>query len=223
MAIRSVWLTGGLLAIGVGVLWAVRPAPEGAPAGVAPTPAVGVPPFDDRSKQAPGDDPRSHAFQLPSGRAPSLTCEEARAIVAQARSQLSHQPDAVDPRALAGAAADWFDPYGLWSVAPDTPVATAFDRHAVELLADLEGRGSRDCRAARALGTAMIPWVAELRAAFDDARANPPASEDASVAVSSPVFEGAFVTRPARAHAVILGRRLGTIEPDYAPAVNTSV
>jgi carboxyl-terminal processing protease len=223
MAMRSVWLTGGLLAVGVGVLWAVRPAPEGVPAGATPSPVVEGQPFDDRSRQAPADDPRSHAFQLPSGRAPSLTCEEARTIVAQARSQLSHAPDAVDPRALAGATADWFDPYGLWSVAPDTPVAAAFDRHAVELLADLEGRGSRDCRAARALGTSMIAWVSELRTAFDAARAGPPASEDASVAVSSPVFEGAFVTRPARALAVSLGRRLGAIERDYGPAVHSYV
>ncbi|MGH7440797.1 MAG: hypothetical protein ACRENE_34385, partial [Polyangiaceae bacterium] len=86
------------------------------------------------------DDSRPHEFRLPSGRAPALGCAAARAIVAQARSQLSHPPEPVDARALADSAADWLDPYGLWSVAPDSPLVGVFDKRAASLVADLEGK-----------------------------------------------------------------------------------
>jgi carboxyl-terminal processing protease len=46
-------------------------------------------------------------------------------VVAQARAQLGYAPDAVDAAALADAAEDWLDPFGLWSVAPDTPLAAS--------------------------------------------------------------------------------------------------
>jgi len=212
MARRAAWLTGGLLAGGVGLMWASRAGPPNERPLVAPPHVTEVSPAEN--PPAAADDARSHDFRLPSGRAPALSCEAARAVVAEARGQLAHEPDPVDARALAEAAADWLDPYGLWSVAPDTPVAVAFVRRAPQLLAELEGRGSRDCSAARALGGELVAWVGELRKLFDEERASPSPSEDGV----APVFEGALVTRPARALARTLGRRIGAVERDLGPA-----
>jgi carboxyl-terminal processing protease len=231
MARRGVWLTGGLLAVGLG-LFVLRPGRPGGPDG----PATNPPPAVERQPQAqpaepqpgepkapgpppaPTDEIRSHAFRLPSGRAPALGCAAARAIVAQARAQLSHTPDPVDPRALADATADWLDPYGLWSVAPDSPVTVAFDRRASEVVADLEGRGGADCAGARALGTALVAWVRELRGVFEEAREHDSAGEDVAEAESAPAFEGAMVTRPARDLAALLGRRIGAVEAQLGAA-----
>ena len=166
MARRGVWLTGGVLVVGFGLLRTVhgrlptglpegseRPSPAAAISSSSPSqsPVVEVAEPDIKSAAPSSDDARAHAFRLPSGRAPALSCTAARAIVSQARSQLSHAPEPVDPRGLADSTADWLDPYGLWSVAPDSPVATAFDRRASAVLADLEGRSGGNCPAARAL------------------------------------------------------------------------
>src|SRR5258708_30469007 len=141
---RSVSVTGGVLAVAGTLLWAAR---SNAPHRLADVPtarSADGPHSDERTPQPAVDDARSHAFRVPSGRAPALTCEAARAIVAQARAQLGYAPDSVDATSLADAAADWLDPYGLWSVAPDAPLAASFDRHAADLLAALEGPRSRD-------------------------------------------------------------------------------
>jgi carboxyl-terminal processing protease len=215
MSSRAAWITAGAFAAGAALLWHERPgaltrhaatvaAPVAAPSASAA--ATG----DD----AAADDARSHEFRIPSGRAPSLSCEAARTIVSQVRSQLGYAPDRVDTTAFVDAAIDWLDPYGLWSVAPDAVVANAFERRSAEMIAELEGRGSRNCDAARALGAAMVPWVAGLRAVFDEARSHAPASDDAETAASAPAFEGATVTRPAKVLADALGRRIGAIERD---------
>jgi carboxyl-terminal processing protease len=141
--------------------------------------------------------------------------------VAQARSQLAYAPDAVDAKAFADAAADWLDPYGLWSVAPDTPIAEAFADRAPDLLADVEGRSGRECTAARALGGRLVSWIDELRVVFDEARGAPGAEDDA--AATAPAFEGATVTRPARALAATLGRRVGAIERSLGGAAHPYV
>ncbi len=195
----------------------VRPSPI-ASASSSPSPAPGV-----EDAAAGTDDTRSHAFRIPSGRAPSLTCEAARTIVAQARAQLGYAPERVATGAFVEATVDWLDPYGLWSVAPDAVVASAFERRARDLIAELEGRGSRECGAARALGAALVPWVADLRAVFDAARARSASTEDAETAASAPAFEGATVTRPARVLAEALGRRGGIIERGIGPAVRSYV
>ncbi len=215
---RGVWAAGaGLGLVGTGLLL-VRAAR------VEPRPATAAPPVESPAvteaspATSSADDSRARAFRVPSGRAPSLSCDAARSIVAQAREQLGYTPEAVDARQLAEAAADWLDPYGLWSVAPDAPVAAAFDRHAWAFLAELEGRGARTCEVARALGGALAAWVAELRAAFDLAAARGDAGEDLSAAASATAFEGATVTRPARSLAAALGRRVGVIERALGPA-----
>ncbi|HEX8796456.1 MAG TPA: S41 family peptidase [Polyangiaceae bacterium] len=225
MGMRGLWVGGSLVAVGTALLWSFRPAPAAMPATLAPAAGAGSAASDDRAAQqgaspaAGVDDPRAHAFRVPNGDAPGLACDEARAVVAQTRGQLAYVPEAVDPHAFADAAADWLDPYGLWSVSPDSPVADAFDARGAELLADLEARGGgRDCVAARALGVELVTWVDDLRAAFDAARADPTPGEDAENAATAVAFEGATVTRPARALAATLGRRIGAIDRELGAA-----
>jgi carboxyl-terminal processing protease len=218
VALRTKLLVGAL-GVGLAVVWTVRSGPRDVRVDppharlAAPAP----PPEVDAAAQP--DDARSHEFRPPSGLAPALTCEAARAIVAQARHQLAYSPDPVDPHDFAEAAADWLDPYGLWSVAPDTPLADAFDARATGLLADVEGRGS-SCSAARALGRELALWVDEMRHLFDRAREHPdPASpgEDLEAARAGSIFEGATVTRPARELAGKLGSRVGILEQAVGP------
>jgi carboxyl-terminal processing protease len=222
MVRRGLWLSGGLFGVALGALWVLRPPAPAAALFVPPAPSAPLPaaPHDDPASAAPADDVRAHAFRLPSGDAPGLTCEQARQDIQQVRTQLAYSPEPVDPRALADAAADWLDPYGLWSVAPDSPVATAFTAHAGDLLADVEGRSGRDCPGARALGASLVAWVDELRQVYDQARAERSgAAESSAQAASSPVFEGATVTRPARTLAATLGRRAGQLDRELGPAV----
>jgi carboxyl-terminal processing protease len=226
---RGVWFTAGALgvALGLAIFGGVRPkttSPERQGPGLPGDPAESSrSALLDPQQQEPEalatapadpqrDDSRPHEFRLPSGRAPSLGCAAARAVVAQARAQLSHPPEPVDAKALAESAADWLDPYGLWSVAPDSPLMSVFDKRAASLVGDLEGTSSADCPAARSLGAGLVTWVHELRVVFDDARAHESSAEDAVEAESAPAFEGATVTRPARELAAMLGRRVGSIE-----------
>lgn len=156
------------------------------------------------------EDERPHTFRVPSGDPPTLTCDAARAIIGQVRRNLAYAPDAVAPRAFATATGDWLDPYGLWTVAPDTPLGAALEKRAADLLGEIEGRGA-DCAAARDVGRALAAWVAELRALYDRDHAAS-TSEDAASAASDPIFEGATVTRPARALASLLAQRVRAVE-----------
>jgi carboxyl-terminal processing protease len=216
---RSLWLSGGLFGAAAALLWVLRPGPPRAAVFVPVSPVPPPAASDDRNAAPPIDDVRVHAFRVPRGDAPSLTCDQARAVVQQARTQLAYSPEPVDAKALADAAADWLDPYGLWSVAPDSPVVDAFDLHATELLGDVEGHATQNCSGSRALGTALVAWVDELRHIYDAARAAPNAAEDLATAVGSGVFEGATVTRPARTLAATLGRRAGLLDRDLGPSV----
>ncbi len=211
---RGAWIAGGFFALGAVWLWGARGGPALAPAPAGPAVTAVAPASDETPSQPAGDDARSHSFRVPTGQPPSLGCDAARAIVAQAREQLGYPPEPVEARALADAAADWLDPYGLWSVAPDAPLANLFERRSGALLAELEGRGSRDCETARTLGVSLVSWVGELRSVFDGARATAPANEDLMTTASALAFEGATVTRPARVLAAALGRRIGAIERD---------
>jgi carboxyl-terminal processing protease len=216
---RVAWMTVGTAALGVALFGASRTRPPGAPPVVAP-PAPSAEPAPTDREADDTNDTRAHAFRVPSGLAPALSCEAARAIVAQARSQLAYAPSSVDAKAFAEATADWLDPYGLWSVAPDTPVAASFERRANDLLAETEGRAFRDCAVARALGTELASWVGELRGVFDEALERPQDTEKADIAASESAFEGEMVTRPAKVLAATLGRRIGIVERDLGPSVH---
>jgi carboxyl-terminal processing protease len=222
MVPRSAKLGVGALGVGLAIVWALHHGPHEAPleaptAQFVPAPSTGA----ENEASAPLDDVRAHEFRVPTGVAPGLGCDAARAVVAQARHQLAYSPDAVDAHAFAEAAADWLDPYGLWSVAPDTPLADAFDLHAVGLLADVEGRSPPGCAAARAVGRELVAWVDELRQVFDAARERPSPEDDLEGARSGNAFEGATVTRPARALAASLGSRVGAIERALGPSVHS--
>jgi carboxyl-terminal processing protease len=207
-------LVGSLSVLGSTLFLAMRPArpPSSAVLPAADSIEPALPGTDDRAGPGSSDDGRAHAFRIPAGDAPALSCDDARAIVTQTRTELAYQPEPVDAKAFADAAADWLDPYGLWSVAPDTPVADAFDAHAADLLADLESAKSRGCPGAQALGAGMVAWVDELRGIFDEGRASAQPAEDLGTEATAPAFEGSNVTRPARALAATLGRRVGVVE-----------
>jgi carboxyl-terminal processing protease len=220
---RGVWLVGVLCGVGAAFVWTLRPAPADAPLVIAAAPKPAPPSIAEESSPKDSDDVRPHAFRVPGGDAPALACEEARAVVAQVRTQLAYAPDPVDAKTFADATADWLDPYGLWSVAPDTPLADAFAARASELLADVEGRGTRDCATARVLGAELVTWVNGLRAVFDEGREAPGAVDDLATAAAAPAFEGATVTRPARALAATLGRNVGAVERALGPAAHPYV
>src|SRR5271167_679619 len=127
---RGAWIAAGLLCAGVVALSSSRLVALRTPA-VSNASVPGVrPAASDTEGQPAADEPRSRPFRVPAGHAPSLSCDAARAIVAQARDQLGYVPAPVDARALSEAAADWLDPYGLWTVAPDAPVSGVFNRRA---------------------------------------------------------------------------------------------
>ena len=220
---RGVWLVGVLCGVGAAFVWTLRPIPAGIPPLVAPAQKPLPPALADESAPKDSDDVRPHPFRVPSGEAPALACEEARAVVVQVRTQLAYSPDPVDAKTFADATADWLDPYGLWSVAPDTPVADAFDARATDLLADVEGHGTRDCTTARVLGAELVTWVADLRTVFDEARAASGAGDDLATAAAAPAFEGVTVTRPARALAATLGRNIGAVERALGPGAHPYV
>jgi carboxyl-terminal processing protease len=218
---RGVWLVGGLFGVGAALLWALRPSAPDAPILVVPSLPLAASSAEERAP-AQGDDARSHAFRVPTGEAPALGCTEARAVVSQTRTQLAYAPDPVDAKTFAEATADWLDPFGLWSVAPDTPIADAFDAHANDLLAEVEGRG-RECIVARALGAELATWVDELRALYDASRADLAPEGEGWSPAAVPSFEGATVTRPARSLAASLGRRVGAVERALGPSARPYV
>jgi len=221
---RGVWWAGGAVAAVLVVFlgrsaWTFHLHPGAAIQAKPPAPlaAPSASSAVDDKTAVTADDAKVHTFRIPGGDAPALSCDAARAIVTQARTQLGYAPEPVDARAFADAAADWLDPFGLWSVAPDAPVAAAFDRNARDLVIDLEGR-RRNCDAATTLGATIVPWVAELRAIFDESIGPSASSQDATAAASAAAFEGATVTRPARELAAELGRRVGVVARDLGAA-----
>ncbi len=220
---RGFLLSGGLFGVAVALLWVLRPPPPPRAIFVPPSPVQPLPPpvaSVDRGADSPVDDGRVHAFRLPAGDAPGLTCEQARAVVQQARTQLAYVPEPVDPKALADAAADWLDPYGLWSVAPDSPVVDAFAAHAPRAAGRPRGSLGRTTAPGRALSaSSLVAWIDELRRIFDGARATKSGAEDRALCASGPAFEGATVTRPARTLAATLGRRAGVLDRELGSAI----
>ena len=204
----------------VGVALAVRSAPGASgPRALEPLLArarVALPsaPLDPAEPESPTFDDRP--LRLPSGLPAALPCEGARAIVAQVRGSLAMPPSPVEPQAFAEALADWLDPHGLWSVAPDAPLSAELRREAPALLAELEARpGSGPCRAFGRSGAALETWVTGLRTTFDTAYAR----THSAVGRTSPTlgferasfapFEDGAVTKKASWLAAELGRATG--------------
>jgi len=151
-------------------------------------------------------------LKLPNGQPPRLSCSQARAIVAEVRRRLPAAPPSVPAPVFADLWADWFDPHGLWSAAPDAPLADAVRAQAGALLAELEGASvATPCGVARSLGADAKHWVDGLRAVFEQARVEaPPAHfQHALSAINDPAFEDDSVSHPARTLAADLGLRIG--------------
>ncbi|HEX3776215.1 MAG TPA: S41 family peptidase [Polyangiaceae bacterium] len=151
-------------------------------------------------------------LQVPKGDPPRVSCAQARAIVAEVRSKLPVEPPRVDAEQFADLWVDWFDPHGLWSAAPDSPLADAAHAHAPELLNEIErATANAPCSAALGLGSATKHWVDALRGVFEKARseAKAPSLSRALAGVNEPAFEDESVSHPARVLAADLGTRIG--------------
>ena len=188
-----------------------RPAPSDEPARSAARTTSGDAGEDEE------EDDGAYAFRLPTGRPAELSCDQARRVVAQVRTGLAYEPDGVAPHALATGAADWLDPHGLWSAAPDSPIEARIEKRGGDLLAEMEARVGDDCPAALDVGTLLRSWVGELRGRFDRARA---ATHDADAAAASDEipFDAIAYSRPARSFAEDLGARVGAFERAYGAA-----
>jgi carboxyl-terminal processing protease len=167
-------------------------------------------------------------LSLPTGAPAALSCEAARTIIAQVRDNLAAVTPPVDAAKFAGGAADWLDPHGLWSAAPDAPIAPLFEREAEALLQDLEGQTAGNaCPSATTIGAALADWMKELRSAFSKGLqlegSQPPALEEAWQTVGHGPFQDGPITRQGRDLARQLGHDLATARAAYGPAVEPFV
>jgi carboxyl-terminal processing protease len=135
-------------------------------------------------------------------------------VIAQVRTGLAYEPDGVSPHALAAGAADWLDPHGLWSAAPDSPIQARIEKRAEQLVAEMEGRVGDDCPAARDVGEALQAWVDGLRTRFDAARASTTEADAAAASEEIP-FDAIAYSQPAKTFADELGARVGAFERTY--------
>jgi carboxyl-terminal processing protease len=167
----------------------------------------------------PGDE---RPLKVPNGEPPRLRCAQARQIVAEVRRRLPVEPQPVPGSLFADLWTDWFDPHGLWSAAPDSPLSDAVHARAAALLAELEsGSVAAPCSVALSLGADSKRWVDGLRAVFEDARMAAPSVrfQHALLAVNEPAFEDDVVSQRARQLAADLGRRIGqfaSVAPELA-------
>ena len=218
----GVALAGVAIASGAAVL-APRTGVVRAP--VAVTPSVAPPPLAPSHVAAAlqpdagddVDDDGAYTFRVPSGRPSELSCDETRRVVAQVRTGLAYEPDPVLSHALATGAADWLDPHGLWSAAPDSPVQARIEKRAGDLVAEMESRIGDDCPAALDVGATLGKWVAELRGRFDHARVTTRDADAAGASEEIP-FDAIAYSRPARSFAEELGTRVGAFERAYGAA-----
>ena len=212
-------LGGGALLLAVAFArQSQRHAPTSAPS--EPHEARGVPELPDPRRQT--ERLTTRTLRLPTGLPAGLSCEEARKVVRQARAELAAEPPAVDAKALAEATADWLDPHGLWSVAPDAPIAAVLERNAEQLRAELEDvAGETSCRVSEETGAQLAAWSMHLRLILKEAeaRAEHLDRRAAFELAAGDVFEDRLVERPARELARELGRRLGVVTRAYGPAM----
>ena len=196
---------------------------EGSGAGAAASPSA-VQPGVSASPAVSGEEKLSdeRPLMVPNGAPPRLTCVQARAIVAEVRQRLPAAPPRVAARVFADLWIDWFDPHGLWSAAPDAPLADAVHARESALLAELESGGApAPCSVALSIGADAKRWVDGLRTIFEQARAEaPPAHfQRALLGINEPAFEDDSVSHPGRQLAADLGLRIGqfsNVAPELA-------
>ncbi len=163
---------------------------------------------------------------LPTGEATALGCDDARTIVLQARTSMAADVPAVDAAKFAEATADWLDPHGLWSVAPDAPAGALVKRNADRLLVELQqSPGAGPCAAALEVGGELSTWSDELRRVFDQGardgaeKSAPRSITEAWKLASSTPFEDGAVTHGARDLARDLGRQVGALRVAYGESI----
>lgn len=164
---------------------------------------------DEEAMGAECGTPQGGGLSLPTGAPASLSCESARTIIAQVRDNLAAVTPPIDPAKFAGGAADWLDPHGLWSAAPDAPIAPLFEREAEQLLRELEEQSpASTCASATVLGAALAEWMTELRGAFVKGKHIEGASPSITEAWQT-VCRGPFQDGPITRHGRELARQLG--------------
>lgn len=147
-------------------------------------------------------------FRAPSGRPAELSCDRAHVVIRQVRTEmLAYEAEPVTPSALASGVADWMDPYGLWTAAPDSPVSRTIDAVALDLLTELEGSGP--CPSARLIGSEQVAWIGALQLELARGRAS---QKPHARAWNEPFTELARDDEPASELAFAVGERLGAIE-----------
>jgi carboxyl-terminal processing protease len=163
---------------------------------------------------------------LPTGEPTALACDDARTVVLQARTSMAGDVPAVDAAKFAEATADWLDPHGLWSVAPDTPAGALVKRDGERLLAELQQHpGAGPCLAALEVGSELSTWSEELRHIFDQGalegaeKSAPRSIGEAWKLASSTPFEDGAVTHGARDLARELGRQVGALRVVYGASI----
>lgn len=172
---------------------------------------------------------------LPTGAPTALGCDEARAVIAQARSSMAAPSEGVDAAKFAEATSDWLDPHGLWSVAPDAPVGATVRREATHLLAEIQqAPGGGPCAAAERIGADLEKWSAELRSFFDQGYEEAPRSVEGergeltsprggwALARSTP-FEDGPITKSAQKLARTMGRDSASLTAAYGDAITPYV
>jgi carboxyl-terminal processing protease len=209
-----------VLAVAIPVLWMVtRRAPET----VSP-PAVSSAEPSPATPSAVASERPTRSLQPPSGAPASLSCDSARRIVHQARSLLAAPPTPIDPVAFGEAMADWLDPHGLWSAAPDSPVGARIRVLAPDLLEELTSPTRVTCPVAEELGESLAAWSRELRADYlhAAAAASPVGIEEGRRLLGLDAFEDGPVARPARDLAKTLGGRIGTLQKTFGTSLDGS-
>lgn len=170
--------------------------------------------------------PLDRGLAQPTGEPTALSCDDARMIVQQARSSMAAPVSGVDAAKFAEAAADWLDPHGLWSIAPDAPVGGELRHNGERLLAELQAPvGAGSCVAALEVGGDLVAWSDELRKVFAQGEqegvgkgATLRSGEAWKLASSTP-FEDGAVTHGARELARALGWQVGALRVAYGEGI----
>jgi carboxyl-terminal processing protease len=168
---------------------------------------------------------QTRALKRPTGAPIGISCQSARTIAAQARGQLAQTPGTINEDAFVEALIDWLDPHGLWSVAPDSPVASHLQLLSHELILELEDEDEHPelgCQAAQKLGTVLEEWVSELHNLFEQAFQQAPlvSKELAFQLAAKPAFKDGPNLIPAKELSAELGKRLGSIQSAYGSALS---
>ncbi len=161
-------------------------------------------------------------LRLPSDSPARLSCEQAKRVVKQARDSLAEASSTVDVTTFGHATGDWLDPHGLWSAAPDAPIASLLAEAAPDILNSLERDSeTTGCRTAREVGARIAAWVNRVRAEFDASmkrtQHDDPGQPQGWAAAQETLFEDGPVARPAMDLSSEIGRRVGQVLAHHGP------